>query len=128
MHAYARRVEALAHELDAAQRATADANAFREGARTVWILSLLRSSGTDAEADELTELQEMIAVYLGLHDRVATAARAGDRKVSAREAMLAASVADEIHASLRRFEERNYGEFYAGATRFAAVEGSAALR
>jgi hypothetical protein len=125
LHAYARRVETLAHDLDATQRAKADGSAAREGDRAMWTLSLLQSSGTEAEAGELAELQEMMAVYRGLHGRVAAAGRAGDRTVSAREAMKAAAVADEIHASLRRFEERNYSGFYAKATRFAAADGLA---
>jgi hypothetical protein len=128
LHAYARRVETLAYDLDAAQRAKADSAAGREGDRVVWTMSLLRASGSLAEADELQELQEMLVVYRGLHGRVAATARAGDHAASVREAMRAAAVADEIHASLRRFEERNYAAFYVKATRFASAGGTAVSR
>lgn len=122
LHAYARRVEALAHDLGPAQRTNADAAATREDQRMVWLLSLLHSSGSASEIDELDELQQMLSVYRGMHRQVAAAARAGDRPASVREAMKAAAVADEIHASLRRLEGRNYSEFYAKATRLAAVD------
>lgn len=128
LHAYARRVEALAYDLDSAQRAKADSAAAREGDRLVWTMSLLSASGSSAEADELQELQEMLAVYRSLHARVAGTARTGDRAASVREAMRAAAVADEIHSSLRRFEERNYAAFYVKATRLASAGGAAMSR
>ncbi len=118
---YARRVETLSRTLDGTHRVKAEASAYAEYDRLVWLMSAMQAGRSDNDVDEGIELQQMLNVYRGMHDGVAAAARAGDRTASGQQAVIAASIIDAMRSSLRRIEERNYSALYGKTFKVASA-------
>ena len=114
---YTHRVDSLAQNLSPESRARVEAQAFADYRRLTWYVSELEASASPAEVDEFASIQDMIVAYDELHGHVAAAGRSGNLDRAARQAQIAAGIADEINTSVQRVAARDFSTLFQTAER-----------
>ncbi len=110
LSAYAHHMDSLTQDLPPEVRARTETQVAHDYRRLSAQVSGLQASAAAVEIGEFSALQEIVAVYGEIQDRVATAAREGKARDALREAELAKTLAGEIKAGLQRIIERGNAE------------------